>query len=320
MSTVTAEASHLLALGIGGTKVGWARVAATAASVVILERGSIGTDAASGGQAVMSRLEQLIGRLCADFPEVVGVGVASAGVIDPHTGRVISATNTMPGWGGTELGRRLSRASGLPVSVINDVHAHGLGEATYGAGRGAPTVLAMAVGTGVGGAVVRDGHIVFGDHFVAGHFGHVHHHYAQEVLCSCGRMGHIEGICSGWGATHWYNMRKGADMPELANGRQLQDAAEAGNKLAQQVITDSAFALGESLGSLANCLDPSVVVLSGSMTKNGDMWWESVREGYRRQAMDPVQKLDLVVGTLGDDAPLVGASVHFMRLIGNKKG
>lgn len=69
---------------------------------------------------------------------LLGIGIASAGVVDPNTGAIVSAIDTMPGsWAGTELGAIIREATGLPVHVINDVHAHGLGEAVMGAGKGA---------------------------------------------------------------------------------------------------------------------------------------------------------------------------------------
>ena len=124
----------LLALDIGGTKVGWGIVEA-GDTYEVTERGSIPTDAMRGGADVAGRICDLAASLVASHPQVSGVAVASAGVVDPATGDIVSATGTMPGWGGTHLGALLQAATGLPVRVLNDVHAHGLGEATLGAGR-----------------------------------------------------------------------------------------------------------------------------------------------------------------------------------------
>ncbi|XCB29289.1 ROK family protein [Arcanobacterium hippocoleae] len=331
--------AEILALDIGGTKIGWAIVryvenngtnlqsiapftspasVETIPDFEILREGSIPTCAMEGGSAVLSRIVELAAQIQTEHPEIAGVSVASAGVIDPNTGAVISATGTMPGWGGTPLGASLQQAAGIPVEVINDVHAHGLGEAKCGAGKGAAGVLSIAVGTGIGGALITDGKIVFGNHFLAGHYGHIHHSYAAGMECSCGRAGHIEAISSGSGITAWYNARAKTSSstlqnPIVANGRELQELADNGNKLAKKCFKESAYALGEVLGSLANCADPSIIVISGSMTRSGKRWWRALEKGYAASAMDGVAQVPLVLGELGGNAPLIGASINFFQ-------
>lgn len=312
MSTETAAAKRtLLALDIGGTKVGWALVE-VAEPPIVVESGAIQTRAMEGGEAVASRIRELVVEILQTRGGVEGVAVASAGVVDPASGDIVSATNTMPGWGGVRLGDILREATGLPVEALNDVHAHGLGEAVLGAGRDHRTVLSMAVGTGIGGAIVEDGEVFFGSHDLAGHIGHIHHSFAPDMQCSCGRKGHIESFCSGSGITAWYRARRTASDPEANNGRELQDLADAGEELALDCFARSAYAVGECLGSLANSVDPSIIVLSGSMTRSGRIWWDALAEGYAASAMNAVAGLDLVKGSLGGDAPLLGAVLHYL--------
>ncbi|MFC5369747.1 ROK family protein [Arcanobacterium bovis] len=338
----------VIALDIGGTKIGWGIVEFSQAVEVadqagqtrlpmlnIVERGSIPTEALSGGAIVAQRIVSLVNELYEANPQVTGVAIASAGVVDPNTGSIRSATNTMPGWGGTELAKLISQSVHLPVRVLNDVHAHGLGEARLGAGRGHDSTLSVAVGTGIGGAMIDAGQVQYGAHFLAGHVGHIHHHYAAGMQCSCGRIGHIEAICSGSGITAWYNarlarLREHINTSELSsevapaadtassatpvsNGRELQDRADQGDELARACFNESAFALGEAIASLANSIDPSVIVLSGSMTRSGEQWWAGVREGFANCAMDAVQSTPILLGDLGSDAPLLGAVLNFLR-------
>lgn len=304
--------STLLALDIGGTKVAWAVV--NAQDLAVEERGEIATLAHEGGAAVARRIGTETARVLDARPDIEGIAVASAGVVDSETGRIVSATNTMPGWGGTELARILREASGVSaVEILNDVHAHGLGEARLGAGRGKETVLVLAVGTGIGGALIVGGEPALGDHFLAGHFGHIHHHLGSGMPCSCGREGHIEAFCSGSGITAWYESRRGPGDPAATNGRELQALADSGHGLANACFTESGWAIGECLGSLANCLDPSLIVLSGSMTRSGPLWWEAVKKGYVEQAMNGVADIGIVPGRLGGDAPLLGAVLHFLN-------
>ncbi|MBB3025431.1 ROK family protein [Trueperella pyogenes] len=301
----------ILTIDIGGTKVGWAFTDAD--GLHIGESQSMKTLAHAGGADVARRIRDMVVENVSHRSSLLGIGIASAGVVDPNTGAIVSATDTMPGWAGTELGAIIREATGLPVHVINDVHAHGLGEAVMGAGKGATSVLSMALGTGIGGALIRDGRIDFGDHFLAGHYGHIHHYLADSLTCSCGRRGHIEAIASGHGITNWYNSRRGASDPEVANGKELQDLADSGNELARAVFNESAFATGETLATLANCIDPSVIVLSGSMTRSGAQWWDNVGKGFLARAMDPVAAVPLKLGELDSAAPLYGAAINFLR-------
>ena len=302
----------LLALDIGGTKVGWGIVEA-GDSLEVADRGSIPTDAMRGGADVASRICELAASLVASQPRISGVAVASAGVVDPDRGDIVSATGTMPGWGGIRLGALVEAATGLPVRVLNDVHAHGLGEATLGAGRPYRSVLSIAVGTGIGGALVEEGRVAFGARGIAGHVGHIHHHFAPDMTCSCGRAGHIESFCSGSGITAWYESLRSEGDPEVDDGRALQELAESGNALAAACFARSAFALGEATASLVNCVDPAVVILSGSMTRSGDMWWDALRSGFAASAMTPVAQTPILVGSLGGDAPLLGAVSFFLH-------
>ncbi|MFP7707463.1 ROK family protein [Trueperella sp. LYQ141] len=301
----------ILTMDIGGTKIGSAITQLP--DLHIGTYSEMPTNAEEGGEAVAQRVLQMVRQQLQSHPDVVGVAIASAGVIDPNTGAVLSATNTMPGWSGTPLGDLVAQAAAVPVAVINDVHAHGLGEAVCGAGRGYRSVLAIAVGTGIGGALVVGGDVVLGEHFLAGHVGHIHHHEARHMRCSCGRYGHIEGICSGHGITNWFNAEFCADGEVVANGKELYDRANAGDPAAKRCFTRSAFALGEAVGSLVNSVDPAIVVLSGSMTKSGDTWWRALRDGYGGCVMDPVAKVALVHGVCGSRAPLLGAAIAFSR-------
>lgn len=144
-----AQGKKVVAIDIGGTKI--------ASALVTLEEGAkpvvefydkIPTEAKKGGQQVLANAIKMARRVIELAGEdVCGIGVSSGGVIDPRTGDVTYANDMMPGWGGTHLGAELTAATGLPARVLNDVHAHALGEARWGAGRDASSCLVVAVGT-----------------------------------------------------------------------------------------------------------------------------------------------------------------------------
>ena len=319
----------VLALDIGGTKIAAAVVRfdpqpapATAPGReewTVLLRRAAPTHAERGGEAVRDTVVETASALAREYratanaAELTGIAVSSAGVVDERHGSILSATDLIPRWAGTTLGGDLEDAIGLPARVLNDVHAHALGEMSVGAGEGLDSAVVVAVGTGMGGAIVVGGQVLRGAHWVSGNLGHIHHSLARDFTCSCGRVGHIEAVASGSGITSLYNARAdGAGLPHVDGGRALQELADGGNVLAQQTFVDAGRALGEVLGSLANATDPEVIILSGSMTRSGDAWWSAVRDGFRASAINPVRETPIVHGTLAGDAPLIGAAVNFL--------
>ena len=238
------------------------------------------------------------------------MGISSAGVVDPATGDITFANELMPGWGGTHLGAEVTAATGLPCAVLNDVHAHALGEARWGGGKGLASVLVVAVGTGIGGAYVEDGAIMLGAHNEAGHIGHVACIAAAGVPCSCGATGHLEPVAAGPGIIQEY-VRLGGDetLPDGTpiDGAEIDRRAAAGDAAAQGAERRAGLALGEVLGSMCNMFDPAAIILSGSVAKCGPSWSDALTEGFMGQAMPPVQATPIVDGALADDAPLIGA-------------
>ena len=116
----------------------------------------------------------------------------------------------------------------------------------------------VAVGTGVGGALVLDGRTRRGAHHVAGEIGHVPVPGAQGEPCTCGRTGHLEGVTAG-PQIHRRYLAKGGD-PEVPDAREVERCADAGDVIAQEVYRDSAVCLARALAGLVTVIDPDVVV------------------------------------------------------------
>lgn len=328
MSGVAAGAATYLAFDIGGTKIASGFVTLPDENSAHADCGrkprveaqcEIPTEASRGGDDIRERLTAFASRQLArarDEGAVIrGIGIAAAGVPDSRTGVIVSATDILPGWRGQRIYDAFAKVTDLPVHMVGDVGAHGLGEAGYGAGRGHGIVLSIGVGTGIGGAIVVDGTLFSGAHGVAGHAGHVPSGLGRGFLCSCGtREGHIEPVASGTGLKDLYNARCDAEEGEpVADGSQVAARAAAGEPLAAGVIEDSARALGECIGGMGNLIDPDVIVVSGSVVKAGPLWWNALRAGFEDSALQLVRSAPLVEGELGGAAPLIGAAVAVRR-------
>lgn len=303
------ESGRIAAFGIdlGGTKIAAGLIAADG---TVLASASAPTPATQGAQAVLDAVAALVTELsaapAAKDVDIAGLGLGAAGVIDAGTARVLSATDTILHWAGTDLAAELLARTGLRVRAVNDVHAHGLGEAWRGAAAGSSNALLLAVGTGIGGSHLLAGIPQTGAHHVGGHMGHFASPLASGVRCSCGRSGHLEAIAAG-PAIHRNYLRLGGD-PTVADTRELTARAHAGDQLARQALRTGALAVGIAAGSLANILDPELIVLSGGMIGAGSLWWDAVREGFATEAIDPLQHLELLPATLGNNAAIIGAA------------
>lgn len=304
--------SYILAADLGGTKI--------ASAVVNTGQGTVAanysrsTPASEGSAAVVAAIIEALSHAkdtakAEGITQIQAIGISAAGVIDPKRGTVISATDLIKGWTGTELAKQVKAAFNTKVFVLNDVHAHALGEATLGAGKDYSSILAAAVGTGMGGGLVIDGQVQFGAHCAAGHIGHLPHPLAAGLTCSCGAKGHIETVASGSGQVELYNRDKPANLPRAQSGREITERALKGEAWATQVIYDSGYALGQTLAGICNLTDPQTIIVSGSVTRSGKPWWQAVTAGFQADALTPVKNTPLISGTLGGNAPLIGAAI-----------
>ena len=289
----------ILALDLGGTKT----TAALVGDAQIRRIETAPTPAIEGADAVLANALEL-GRQVVQGAPITSVGIASAGVIDPATGAVESATDALPGWAGTRVAAAFEKDFGAPARALNDVHAHGLGEALHGAGAGYPSLLLVAVGTGIGGAHVVDGHVLTGAHHVAGHVGHVPVPEAAGVPCPCGRSGHLEGFASGPGILAAYRRAGG----HATDTREVAALAAAGDELACATLVTAGRATGRVLGGLLNVFDPAVAVVTGGVAAIGPLWWDALRDGVANDAMDHVAATPVRPAGHGVNAALLGAA------------
>lgn len=293
----------VLGVDIGGSKIA---VGLVDRSGHVIRRSQVDTPARDGREAILATTRRLAVEVAAGEP-FAGIGIGAAGVI--ADGKVVAATSLLADWTGADLVRYFTDAFGgpepTPVAAVNDVHAHGVGEAWCGAGAGQQTVLLLAVGTGLGGALVHRERPLTGAHGVAGHLGHIAAPTATGLPCSCGAVGHLEAISSGYGMVQLYRRLGGA--PAVTNARELTALARH-DQLADEAVRISAAALGAAIGDLINIVDPGVVIISGSVAGAGSLWWQQLRAAATSAALPLVADTPIVAAALGSDAGIIGAA------------
>lgn len=236
--------------------------------------------------------------------EVVACGVGTAGVVGEH-GEITTATDLLRGWAGTPLGARLAETLHLPVRVLNDVQATGLAEARLGTARGQPSALIIAVGTGIGGALARDGQVIRGANGIAGSVGHMPAILRQGRPCSCGALDHVEAYASGVSLQAEYRRR----AHQAIDLRAIAKLASQGDETARAVIAEGAEVLGAAIGGANNVVDASIVVVGGGVAALGDILFMPMRATAHREGLGPSKSVPIVPARFGADACLVGAGI-----------
>ena len=194
-----------------------------------------------------------------------------------------------PGWDEIDLARALEAEFGIPVRVENDCKVAALAEAHFGAGQGKKTVFYMTIGTGVGGGIVRDGHIVEMSDVGEAEIGHVVV-LPEGPLCACGNRGCVEAVCSGPGLSRlaaWVSQRE----PKLWEGSDLNSTDSAfvpsedlmaawarKDAFATLTVEKAATCLASAVGAAINLLAPEVFVVGGGVATGNPSFVDLLRE------------------------------------------
>lgn len=284
-------------LDLGGTKC--LGVALKDGEVVAQHRAATDTD---GPGDVIELLVDVAKELHAAAGEPHAVGVGAPGLVTPDG--VLARAPNLPGVHDLALRRRVADALGAPVVVENDAACAAWGEFTIGAAAAAHSMLAVTLGTGVGGGIVLDGQLVRGAHGFGGEIGHMTVREGGRP-CVCGKRGCWEAYASGGALGRLARERLGV------SGEQATTAALRGDAEALVLLGEYAGEVALGLGSLIEILDPEVVVISGGLVEVGDVLLGPVRSAlpefvYSWPHREPTP---ILPAQLGERAGAIGAAL-----------
>jgi glucokinase len=296
-----------IGIDLGGSKIA-AGLVDRSGSVIgsVVER----TPAREGADAIVRVLGRLIGQLARSARvggrQMVGVGVASAGIVSESCEQVMSATEALPGWAGWPIVDQLSEYVDVPVFLVNDVQAMAVGELRFGVGGTFAMALYVAVGTGVGGALAFRETLYRGSHGYAGDIGHVVVDVGKDApVCGCGRRGHLEAYVSGPALARAYERRTGQEGH--ADLREVAVEAARGNVDAANVLKEGGVLLGRTLGGIAGLLDPDVIIFGGGLLGLGPLFWPFVESAIANEIRLTNGGPQCRLAGLRDSAAVVGA-------------
>lgn len=250
--------------------------------------------------------------------DVAEVGVGAPGSVNPKTGFICYSNNL--GFVNLPLGEILEKKFGKKVYLENDANAAAFGEQLAGAGKGAEQFVAITLGTGVGGGVIINGHILSGMNSAGGELGHTVIVKDGEH-CSCGRNGCWEAYASATGLIRQTKAAmekdKQSKMWELVNGdidavsgRTAFDGLRAGDETAKAVVSGYCEYVACGLTNIINIFQPDVLCIGGGISKEGETLVAPIREYVEKERYSKnVDKQTIIkAAELGNDAGIIGAA------------
>ena len=308
---------NYLGIDLGGTNV--------AAAVVdregtILGRASLPTPRGAEAVADQMAAASLAAAEAAGLTleGVASVGIGSPGAIDPIAGVVKFWSNL--DFEDVPLGEMMAARLGKEIWLENDANAAALGEYVAGAGKGSQSMVAVTLGTGLGGGAVLNGKLYTGFNYAGLEVGHMVIEHGGRP-CTCGRRGCFEAYCSATALIKRTREAMEADpnsllwklagSPEAVNGRTPFDAAAQGDAAAGRVIDEYVDYLGCGIASLVNIFQPEVICIGGGPSAQGETLMAPVRYILNREdyARNNLHRTRLVRASLGNDAGIIGAAL-----------
>ena len=289
-------------IDLGGTKIEGV-VLPSADSTEPLCRLRLPTERDRGYDHVRRNIVALVDRLAQEAgtrPQAIGCG--TPGTLDPATLTLKNSNTTC--LIGHPLQRDLTDDLGCRVELANDANCFALAEARLGAGRGAPTVFGIILGTGVGGGVIIDGRVLPGGQGIGGEWGHIVLD-PEGRQCYCGRRGCVETFLSGPHLETFYRDLSGesVDLPDIAlRAHAGQDTA------AIETIDRLTTWFGRGVATVINILDPHIVVLGGGVSNIDALYTRGV-EALTPWVFNDTVHTRVVRNELGDSAGVFGAAM-----------
>ena len=307
------------------------------------------TDVEVGGpKFVAARIAEAVRQVLVKAPEnhrdtnEIWIGLGAPGLIIAETG-VVHFSPNFPGWSdiplvdyvNAELAKLdiskdvVKRSSHIKdyklilKGMDNDVNVMTLGEFRHGAGIGYKSIVALTLGTGVGGGVVIDGQLYHGSQNTAGELGHTIVD-PNGRYCGCGNQGCLEAYA---GAKNIVERTQAkietgretillGEVTNLASDgtsltpRQIAEAAQAGDQLAMEIFAETGRYIGIALTSIAHILNPQIAIIGGGIAEAGEkLLFEPIRAELSKRAMDIPARMKIVKAHLGNDAGIVGAAM-----------
>ncbi|NPV70501.1 MAG: ROK family transcriptional regulator [Firmicutes bacterium] len=247
--------------------------------------------------------------------KVLGIGIATPGLVDHERGVVAFASNLH--WHNIRLKDLVADRFDVPVYVDNDTNVAAIGEKMRGVDIPCKNLVYVSIGTGIGAGIIIDGKVYRGVSGAAGEIGHITVD-PEGPECSCGNRGCLEAVASGPAiaqmARATYNARGGHGGPAGAGGggewtaERVAELATQGDEIAVEAFRKAGTTLGIALSGIVNLLNPELMIIGGGVSQVGDLLLEPLRQEISRRALSmSLRAVPIIQSRLGADSGLMGA-------------
>lgn len=302
---------YAFGVDIGGTTV---KMGLFDEEGTVLEKWEIPTNTENHGAAVLPDIAAEIEAKSAEKniakEDICGIGVGVPGPVDRH-GNVLRCVNL--GWAEFNVEETLGKMTGLKVCAGNDANVAALGEMWKGGGKGHESIVMVTLGTGVGGGVIIDGHILAGANGAAGEIGHMPVNRHETECCGCGKKGCLEQYASATGIARMARQKLAQteretmlrDIPDVT-AKDVFDAAKSGDAVGLELVEELGERLGTALARIGAVCNPEAFVIGGGVSKAGTILTDVITKYYREIAFHAMTDTPIVLAELGNDAGIYG--------------
>jgi glucokinase len=313
--------STTVGVDLGGTKI----LTAAVVDGEVVATAKRSTPRTGTPADVLDQVAAAIDKLDVEGPDIEGrimrIGIGAPGPARPG-GTTVGAAPNLPGWDEpVDVGAALRERFGdVEVQVGNDVNVAALAEFHRGAGRDADDLLAVFVGTGVGGGLVLGGRLRAGNSGVAGEIGHLPV-VADGEPCGCGGTGHVESYAGRAGieriARRRHDSGEHTALVELAGDGRMKSsviagALAAGDAMTAELLADAARFVGLAVASVVLAVDVGTVAVGGGLAERlGESFLDAITDSCREAVPWPSAVPSIVPTQLGDEAGALGAALLF---------
>jgi glucokinase len=245
-------------------------------------------------------------------PKVSAVGIGMAGQCNFKTGIFLSGPNFPKNFKNIKIKKILENKFKVPASLDNDAHCFTLAESILGAGKNYNDIIGITIGTGIGGGILINKKIYRGKNNTAGEIGHITIDASSPFVCSCGRLGHFEALCSGRAMINFYKRLTGKTKTTF----EIQKLAKGGDKEAQKVNSLLSKYLGLGLTNIIHIFNPEIIIIGGGLAKIKELWRPALRKIKRGVIYNSLKQTKILKSKLPEDAGILGAALLCLK-IGN---
>ncbi len=254
--------------------------------------------------APLESVKRVIDQLFSD--DISAIGIGAAGRIDFDTGRVLYATKNLHNWSGVKVKDALGEKYSIPIVVDNDVNAAAYAQWFAEKGR-FKNIFYVAVGTGLGGGMILNGHPYRGTHGNAGEVGHI---IVPGNLrrCTCGKRGCLETVLSGRFIQSEYERRfRSFSWQDFLNRVSSNDIWTS------ELIDKMAMYAAWLVDMLINSTDIEKIYFGGIVEDFGQMFMDRLRQNLKEYDNGIYNEDVVSISTLGEKATIIGAALEALH-------